>query len=348
MIAQQWRLGEVDLVDRFSASIPALGVQVIFGLVCVLAGILARGGVFLLAGAAGPYSLIYPAILISALFGRWQAGLITFVGSFAYAWYAVLPYTNSFQFEQASDGPRTVVNGAAALIILVFAELFRRAVRRAAQERDGELRTHELLLRELDHRTKNNFAMVASMLEMQRRHHESDDVREALAIASARVHSFAAIHDSIYSGAGYVENINMRDYLSTLSNMLSGALFHDNNASISLECDDTHMPRDTAVAIGLVMNEIVTNAAKHAFADQQDGEIKVTFQVADDTSWQLTVADNGRGEAAALAPPSSSGGLGSRLMEAFAKKAGGELATEWPGVGTRVTLTQANIAPDEV
>ena len=314
MIAQQWRLGEVDLVDRFSASIPALGVQVIFGLVCVLAGILARGAVFLLAGAAGPYSLIYPAILISALFGRWQAGLITFVGSFAYAWYAVLPYTNSFQFEQASDGPRTVVNGAAALIILVFAELFRRAVRRAAQERDGELRTHELLLRELDHRTKNNFAMVASMLEMQRRHHESDDVREALAIASARVHSFAAIHDSIYSGAGYVENINMRDYLSTLSNMLSGALFHD-----------THMPRDTAVAIGLVMNEIVTNAAKHAFADQQDGEIKVTFQVADDTSWQLTVADNGRGEAAALAPPSSSGGL-----------------------GTRVTLTQANIAPDEV
>lgn len=347
MATHRSRLGELDLVDRLPGSIPPILIQIGFGVICVMAAIGARAFVNLFAASAGPYSLIYPAILISTLFGRWQAGLITFVGAFAYSWYAVLPYHYSFQFADAADGARTIVNGGAALIIVVFAELFRSAVRRAVMERNAQIATHALLLRELDHRTKNNFAMVASLLEMQRRHHPSEDVQEALAIAGSRVHSFAAIHNAIYSGGDYVEEINMRDYLAALVHQLSGALFLSDTVSITLDCDPLALPRDTAVAIGLVTNEIVTNAAKHAFAEGDTGTIHVALKAGDDKPWRLTITDDGRGTPDNAKPASRSSGLGARLIDAFASKAGGTLLTEWPGKGTRVSLTQSDQAFDD-
>ncbi|KCZ93797.1 sensor histidine kinase [Hyphomonas johnsonii] len=340
------RLGELDLVERFSPLMPALPVQFLFGSLCVLAAIMARYGVNMFAPDAGPYAPIYPAILIATLFGRWQAGLITFVGTFAYAWYFVLPDTHSFHFLNPSDGPRTLVNGTAAVVIAIFAELFRRAIRRAAAERDRELETHQLLLRELDHRTKNNFAMVASLLEMQRRHHESEEVQEALAVAGARVHSFAAIHDSIYSGADYVDEISMPNYLASLTRMLSDALFMRDTVTISLGCDAVSLPRDRAVAIGLVMNEVVTNAAKHAFEDGQSGEIRVEFRQPPSGRWVLSIVDDGKGMPSEPAQPDGRSGLGSRLMDAFARKAGGELTVERPAVGTRVLLVETELLPD--
>lgn len=347
MTARRSRLGELDLVDRLPRFIPPIIIQIGFGFICVLAAVGARMFVNLFAASAGPYSLIYPAILISTLFGRWQSGLVTFVGAFAYAWYAVLPYHYSFEFADPADGARTIVNGAAALVIVVFAELFRAAVRRAVLERNAQIRTHELLLRELDHRTKNNFAMVASLLEMQRRHHPSEDVQEALAVAGSRVHSFAAIHNAIYSGGDYVEEINMRDYLSALIRQLSGALFLSDTVSITLDCDPADLPRDTAVAIGLVTNEVVTNAAKHAFAEGDTGIIHVTFRSSEHQPWCLTITDDGRGTPGNAKPASRSSGLGARLIDAFARKAGGELRTEWPGKGTRVSLTQSAEAFDD-
>ena len=174
------RIGEYDLPVRFAGQLPPHATMLLFGALCAGAAVLLRLVLSFSIGGAGPYSLIYPAILISTLFGRWQAGLVCWIISFLYAWYFVLPAYGSFQFENLQDAPRTLINGTAALVIVLFAETFRRAVQRAVRERDVELAARELLLRELDHRTKNNFSMVASLLDMQRRQQVSEEAQEVL------------------------------------------------------------------------------------------------------------------------------------------------------------------------
>ncbi len=334
------RLSEVDLVDRLALPVPAIVVQSAIGVAFFVGALVTRAAVDVLATSAGPFSLIYPAVMLATLYGRWQAGLITWLISYLHAWYVVLPVRNSFEFADPSDFARTLVNGAASLVILFFAEAFRRAVRRATEERDAEIQTRDMLLGELDHRTKNNFAMVASLLDLQRRATTSEEVSEALTLASIRVQSFAAIHASIYSKGAFSDEIELNDYLGLLGQELSAAFFPDDRIQIEVACDPVKVPRDRAVALGLIVNEAVTNAAKHAFAEDASGKISVKFQSPRGAPWVLTVEDDGQGtNVKKPAVPASKGGLGSRLIAAFAQKAGGTLETVSSGDGTVVRLT---------
>jgi two-component system, sensor histidine kinase PdtaS len=336
------RLSEIDLVDRMALALPAWVVQVLIGLAFFGAALLVRAGVDVVAMAAGPFSLIYPAIMLATLYGRWCAGLVTWLACFLHAWYYVLPAHSSFSFVNPSDLARTIVNGASALVILFFAEVFRRAVSRASAERDAEIQTRDMLMQELDHRTKNNFAMVASLLDLQRRSSESEEVGEALALASVRVQSFAAIHGSIYSRGAFSDEIDLKDYLDVLAEELSAAYFPDDLVKIRISCAPVPVPRDRAVAIGLIVNEAVTNAAKHAFPEGKTGEIQVEFVAPADGPWALTIRDNGRGTAQSLTVPQpGKSGLGSKLMVAFAQKAGGTLETTSSDNGTIVRLAEA-------
>lgn len=335
------RLSEIDLVDRLHLPLPTIILQILIGFVFFGAALLLRVGVDMVAMAAGPFSLIYPAIMLSTLYGRWQAGLITWLISFLHAWYYVLPAPASFNFTDPSDFARTVVNGTSALIILFFAEVFRRGVSRASSERDAEIQTRDMLMQELDHRTKNNFAMVASLLDLQRRASESEEAIDALALASVRVQSFAAIHGSIYSKGAFSDEIDLKDYLKVLTEELAAAFFPDGLVKIGVSCASVQVPRDRAVAIGLIVNEAVTNAAKHAFAEGTAGDINVAFVSPSDGPWVLTVSDNGRGaDQSHAVPTKGKGGLGSRLMVAFAQKAGGTLETTSSDNGTVVRLSE--------
>ncbi|MBI1187670.1 MAG: histidine kinase [Alphaproteobacteria bacterium] len=336
---ERQRLGELDIADALSRYLPALPTQIAFGIACAGAAIGARVVVDLIAPGAGPFSLIYPTILIATLFGRWQAGVTTLAISFLYAWYAVLPYPGSFAFEDPGDVSRTLVNAAASTVIMIFAELFRRAVRRAMDERAQESQARALLLRELDHRTKNNFAIVASLLDVQRRHVASDETREALGVAHARVLSFAAAHTALYSDLTDIGAVDMREYLQALIGNLSDALFLSGAVRIELDAAPLTLPRDRAVAIGLVLNEAVTNAAKHAYAPGESGVITVSFG-SHDGRWRLAIRDDGRGMPQG-AVASSGSGLGGRLIAAFAQMAGGEIAYEPSLRGAAMTVTEA-------
>lgn len=334
------RLSEIDLVDRLALPVPAIFVQTVIGLAFFVGALVVRAAVDLIAVSAGPFSLIYPAIMLATLYGRWQAGLVAWVAGYLHAWYVVLPIRNSFDFADPSDFARTIVNGAASLVILFFAEVFRRAVQRATAERDAEIQTRDMLLGELDHRTKNNFAMVASLLDLQRRSTTSEEASEALTLASTRVQSFAAIHASIYSKGAFSDEIDLDDYLRLLSAELAAAFFPEDQVRIEMSCPRVKVPRDRAVALGLIVNEAVTNAAKHAFPEASSGTITVRFEAKE--PWTLTVTDDGRGvEQSRPAGPGAKSGLGSRLIAAFAQKAGGTLETISSENGTTVRLTEA-------
>jgi len=346
VIKRRDRLVEFDVVDKFSRSLPAIGIQIIFGLCCFLLAVCARALVDAVFSAAGPFSLIYPAILISTLYGRWQSGFTTFVLAFMHAWYVVLPEHHSFSFAVEGDAARTIVNGCAASFILLFAEIFRRGIRLATMERDHQLATTTLLIRELEHRTKNNFAMVSALLNMQSRSHKSPQVKDALEMASTRVNSFAAIHDSIYSSGDFQENIDIADYLEALCKSLRQAFVSNSNIDITLTTASYRMERDKAVALGLILNEVVTNAVKHAFPNDRPGLIYISFAANQREPWTLTISDNGCGidnDKSQKEPPTDTkenGGLGTRLMTTFAKNVQAEIEMKSTSDGTVFILSE--------
>ncbi|MET0546044.1 MAG: histidine kinase dimerization/phosphoacceptor domain -containing protein [Caulobacterales bacterium] len=328
------RLGELDVAKRYFPNTPLIQVQIGFGLACALVAYVIRLALDTVAPNISPFSLIYPAVLISTLFGRWPSGLITFVITFLYAWYYVILPVGSFAFAHSGDIPRTIINFVVISLILIFTELSRASVQRAAAERTQEIAARDLLLREIDHRMKNNFAIVASLLELQKRQEPTESAKAALSTAAARVQSFAGAHRAIYDHGGDVESIEMRDYLQTLTDYLVGALFLKDKVALELDADVMPMPRDEAVAIGIVLNELVTNAAKHAFVDGQSGLISIEFRALE-KGWRMHVTDNGKG----LPPNSQMRGLGSTLIAAFAQKAHAQISSERLEQGARFTLS---------
>ncbi len=336
------RLADFDPIKMLSGYCPPLVAQILFGFLCFLAEYLIRTMIDTTATGAGPFAPLFPAVLISALYGRWQSGLVTFCLAFLHTWYFVLPEVGSFHFVHETDFGRTMVNGAVGLIILFFAHLFRAAIDRATQERDQEMAAQRLLMRELQHRIKNNFSMVAGLLSIQRRTTQSEEVQEALISASTRVKSFALIHETIYASEGYTADVPLAPYLLPLIGQLEVGLFSDRPVRIVLVCDPASVPRERAVAFGLIVNELVTNAAKHAFPDNRAGLITVSYHGPSGAPWTLSVADNGCGnDASSPYPDHEPSGLGVQLLQAFSVTAGGTLEMSRTATGTTVTLTEA-------
>lgn len=333
-------LGELDLCDRLAPTVPVWVTQVGVG-VCTAGGAgIVRLFFDLVAPGAAPFALVYPALIVATLFARWGAGFVSASLSILYAWYYLLPVANSFHFADAK-GPFTLgVIVVTSIITTTIAELFRRSARLATEERDREIADRDLFLSEFDHRMKNNFAIVASLLDMQKRRATDPATIEALASAQARVDSIARAHRHLYRGSGQPGLVEMKEYLGDLCAALSEALFLQGGIALSCDTDTADVPRDRAVSIGLIINELVTNAAKHAFVGRDIGTIAVTFRT-HRKGWTVVVTDDGVGLPEMPAKPGPHNGLGSRLIEAFARQAGGTLTTDSDRTGTRVTLELA-------
>jgi two-component sensor histidine kinase len=331
------RVGEIDLPDRLAPGVPRWATQLGVGLLCGLGAIAGRLALDLVVPGIGPYALVFPALILATLFAHWPAGVLTAALAIFYAWRTVLLGLAAPTPTTLSDPHgviRTVVIAAAAGITIAIAEAFRQAVRTAAAERDREIADRDLFLAEFDHRMKNNFAIVAGLLDMQARRAEHPATATALETARMRVESIAQAHRHLYRGSDQLGAVEMGDYLHQLCGALAEALFLSGRVTLVCDIAATQMPRDRAVSIGLVVNELVTNAAKHAFADRETGRIEVTLR-AHAGGWTLVVADNGVGLPAKPAPR---GSLGTRLIDAFARQAGGTLRTESGPDGTRVML----------
>ncbi|MFN3433383.1 MAG: sensor histidine kinase [Sphingomonas sp.] len=330
------RLGELDLPDRLAPAVPRAATQIGFGILCASSAILMRAVLDVLAEGGAPFALCFPAMMLATLFARWQAGAIAAALGIAYAWYYGFAPVGSFRLIDPAARVTVGFIIAAAIITVAIAELFRRSVRRATCERDREIAERDLLLQEIDHRMKNNFAIVASILDIQRRR-MNGEAADALGAALARVESIARAHRHLYRGAGQADAVDMRAYLSDLCSALADALLLRGGVALSCSADAIEVPRDRAVSIGLVVNELVTNAAKHAFTGRAGGTITVGLRRRPG-GMTLIVSDDGGGMPASARPSGPDHGLGSRLIPAFARQAGGTLATDSGPEGTTVTM----------
>ena len=332
-----YKLTAVDAANFLPASVPPLLVQGIFGLGLAVAMIGLRSLIDIVAPSAGPFALVYPLVLIATLFGRLFAGIVCLVVSFLWAWYVVLPFHWSFDFAVASDQSRVLINFLSVCVVLTLAEIFRAAVRVREAELHESLDRRRWLMAELQHRTKNNFALVASMIELQKRRQDNPAAAAALEDAANRVFSFSRAYAqlAVESAERREGAIDMASYLEDVIDHLVHASF-DDNVKVERRIAPIPLPRDQAVAIGLFLNEALTNAAKYAFGDGRDGELTIVLE-GSASDWRLDVRDNGAGSAA---PSEADGGLGRSLMRTFASQAGAEQDIEVNDQGCRVTLAR--------
>jgi two-component sensor histidine kinase/putative methionine-R-sulfoxide reductase with GAF domain len=188
----------------------------------------------------------------------------------------------------------------------------------------------ELLLRELQHRMKNNLQVIVSFLALQRRQSSSEEARERIASVMDRVLAIGLAHDQL-SFKDSASTVSMQDYLKALCANIDP---RRPKISIEVEVDAAGIPLDRAVPIGLIVNELVTNSVKYAF-DEEGGVVNVVFRVNETIGEaELSVSDNGRG----MGPPRE-GAFGLRLVDSLVGQLGGRRTTPEVPKGTSAVMS---------
>jgi two-component sensor histidine kinase len=203
--------------------------------------------------------------------------------------------------------------------------------RKAAVARQTEM------FEELNHRVKNNLALVAGMLQMQARGAEPT-VRDQLIKAVDRVQSIAQVHQALYRGSRN-DDIDFGAYLKDLCASLSRSLVADGRITLDVEAEAIQLPIDMVIALGMAVNELVTNAVKYAYPPPETGLVWVRFHRERD-QFQLSVGDGGRG----LPEPAKmgAGGLGMTLVNSLVGQVHGKLVVRrHPGATFEITVPAA-------
>jgi two-component sensor histidine kinase len=206
--------------------------------------------------------------------------------------------------------------------------------RRAEQKIEASLREKEVLLREIHHRVKNNLQVIVSLLGMTAHRSENPEALAVLEESRSRVYSMALVHQTLYS-SNTLSYVDMNRYIPRLVQAIQAALCNPSRISVTGKSSDVEVDLDQAVPLGLIINELVSNAIKHGFPGGREGLVVVEL-VEQEQNLLLTVRDNGVG----LNPGESyetEHSLGLHLVRAMAEQLGGILATRSQG-GTVVEL----------
>ena len=195
------------------------------------------------------------------------------------------------------------------------------------------VRDKDVLLREIHHRVKNNLQVISSLLNLQSMGSANAAVRSALSDSRDRIQSLALVHDQLYR-ARNAATIELDRYLRELVSSIERTQMLA-TVRVHVETSPCTLPLDQAVPCGLIVNELITNAVKHAFPAGRSGNIVVTATRETDESLRLTVHDDGVGLPADFALESSSG-LGMTIVETLSKQIGATLAFRREGGTTFV------------
>jgi two-component sensor histidine kinase len=208
---------------------------------------------------------------------------------------------------------------------------------KALAEKEVLIRQQEILLREVNHRIKNNLQLVSSLLNMQGVNCGDSVAEEHLAKAARRVTAIAVVHDRLYQGAD-LENVDMADYIGDLCTQIATSTGADGR--LKLKAELINLSADRAVPMAIILNELVTNALKHAYAPGQAGQVQVVL-ARSDTGIELVVEDAGRGMHPSGGEKPSKG-LGMRVVTMLARQLNAQLSIEDAAPGTRFRLSLAS------
>jgi two-component system, sensor histidine kinase PdtaS len=194
-------------------------------------------------------------------------------------------------------------------------------LRRAMNAMEAAFKEKELLIREMNHRIKNNLSLVAAMLSLQARRSTESEVREQLGNAATRVNNFALVHDRLQLFTSSVAKVDAASHFEELCGMLRSLL--PGGVVLTPKCSGWILG-DCVESLTLIANELVTNAAKYAFAGRDKGEIVLGYRQ-DGAGWRLWVHDNGHG----MPPEPESGSaksFGKQLVATLVSRVNAEIA----------------------
>ena len=213
---------------------------------------------------------------------------------------------------------------------------FERAVKERTAELEEALATQTTLVHEIDHRVKNNLQMVASLIVMQSRTIPDPSIRESLLAMLARVEALSTVHRRLYQTSD-VTSFDVGDFVRDLVTDLISA-FGSDRIRTMLDLEPVSVPSDKAAPIALMVNELVTNALKHAFNGRADGTIDVRVGKPNGRL-RIEVTDNGHG----MDGPPANGSFGLKLVNSLARQLQAEVTWADAQPGTRVCI---EIAPE--
>ena len=199
----------------------------------------------------------------------------------------------------------------------------------------------EVLLVEVKHRVANSLQLVAALVRMQTSAVTDMAAKGALRETQSRINAISLIHKSLYT-SGDVASVALNDYLGAMLGHLETAMKKEGHTAI-LKChlEPVSLRTDASVNLGVAVQELVTNAFKHAYPDKKPGEVRVLLKRVGDGKAELTVEDDGVGIAPNAAHART--GLGSKIIQTMASalQTRVEYSNRAPGTAARLVLTTA-------
>jgi two-component sensor histidine kinase len=290
----------------------------VFALACVFAAMAVRALFELLDSTVLLYATYYPAILLASLAGGASAGLFATLLSLAIALWI-------FPSPVAMQAANIVLFLLSCFATIAVAELYRNTARRLHSEE----RKRTLLIRELEHRGKNTFAIVQSIVRQT-----LQDQKELAEVIVGRIKSVSATNDIITKSDHQTAG---------LQSILERELYPYGRGRIALRGPDAQLDAELARSFSLIVHELATNAAKYGALSEPSGQLSVVWSVKSgriELDWSET---NGPAVSKPVAP-----GFGARLVARLLKNHGGEIKPDFRpnGLRLRIVLRLAAHEPD--
>jgi len=200
----------------------------------------------------------------------------------------------------------------------------------------------EQLLKEVHHRVKNNMQVIISLISLQASRQSDDKLRDILNECQNRVRTMALVHEKLYSSDNFT-SININSYIKTLVPMLMTSYRVDKSKiKVDIEALDTFFGLNTAIPLAQLVNEILSNVFKHAFAKGSGGGVKISLTPdnSKENRFVLTISDNGAGLPSGVTFPHG-GNLGFQLIDALSKQLKGKISfANGEGVKIQVAFSE--------
>jgi two-component sensor histidine kinase/Tfp pilus assembly protein PilF len=185
----------------------------------------------------------------------------------------------------------------------------------------------ETLLREIHHRVKNNLQIISSLLNIQSSHIDDENVLSSIKEGQSRVQAMSLIHQNLYQSE-HINDVDIENYLKELvkylSDMFTGS---DKKIEVEVSAENIQFDIDTAIPLGLIVNELVSNAYKYAFANKESGKIKIGIKPINEVDYELHVDDDGIGLPEDFNPEKNKS-LGLKLVKILSKQLRGKFSSK--------------------
>jgi two-component sensor histidine kinase len=223
-----------------------------------------------------------------------------------------------------------------ALLLGLYLILLYKAVRNNIKKNkllEKKNRDNEFLLKEIHHRVKNNLEIVSSLLALQSAEINDPKVVDAMQKSKHRIHSMSMIHQKLYQEKS-LSSIEMKAYFEELANYVINVFDAGDRVEVFFEMESLELDVDTAIPIGLIVNELVTNSLKYAFPNNQKGTVRIGLKK-ENNQLYLKVSDNGIGKS--VKEEFIGTGFGTKLIQLLTRQLEGKMKLDVEN-GTQVSF----------